>query len=139
MRVQRKALIKSPALLLVALIVSCAAPSSQSPETHLLISFKPDGANIASEYILDCSGDLVLDTSTLPADADVCSQLNEQAAAFTASLNPATPCTEIYGGPQRVQITGTFKRQPFDSEFSRTNGCLINQWERVSFLLDSGF
>lgn len=138
MRVSLQAVLKSYALMLAALLSSCAVPHPQSPETRLEIASKPEGTKISSKYILECSGDTVLEASTLPAQSDVCARLNEHPGVLVPSLDPATPCTEIYGGPQRVEITGTYKGKPIDAEFSRTNGCLISQWNDVEFLINSG-
>jgi hypothetical protein len=41
-------------------------------------------------------------------------------------------CTEIYGGPQRARVVGTVKGQPVRATFSRTNGCEIARWQRIS-------
>ena len=41
-------------------------------------------------------------------------------------------CTEIYGGPQRARVVGTVKGQVVRATFSRTNGCEIARWQRIS-------
>jgi hypothetical protein len=48
-------------------------------------------------------------------------------------------CTEIYGGPQRARIVGTLVEKRLSVTFSRTNGCEIGRWNRVSpWLLPPG-
>jgi hypothetical protein len=41
-------------------------------------------------------------------------------------------CTEIYGGPQQARVVGTVKGQLVRATFSRTNGCEIARWQRIS-------
>jgi hypothetical protein len=40
-------------------------------------------------------------------------------------------CTEIYGGPETATVDGTLDGIEVDYEINRTNGCGINDWERV--------
>ena len=48
-------------------------------------------------------------------------------------------CTEIYGGPQTARVTGTFRGEPVDAEFDRTNGCEISRWDAyVDLLVERG-
>ena len=41
-------------------------------------------------------------------------------------------CTEIYGGPQRARIVGTVSGRRVWATFTRTNGCEIARWQRIS-------
>jgi hypothetical protein len=59
--------------------------------------------------------------------------------------NPFAPvpadqaCTEIYGGPQTAHVTGTFRGEPVDAEFDRTNGCQISRWDaHLDLLVERG-
>lgn len=48
-------------------------------------------------------------------------------------------CTEIYGGPQTATVTGTYRGEPVDAEFDRTNGCEISRWDaHVDLLVERG-
>lgn len=48
-------------------------------------------------------------------------------------------CAQIYGGPQTAEVTGTFRGQPVNAQFSRTDGCEIARWdEHVPLLLEPG-
>lgn len=65
--------------------------------------------------------------------------------ALAASDDPFKPvpkdvaCTQIYGGPQTATVTGTYKGQPVNATFNRTNGCEIARWDRlVSVLVVQG-
>ncbi|MEO5878427.1 MAG: SSI family serine proteinase inhibitor [Streptosporangiaceae bacterium] len=68
---------------------------------------------------------------TLPAAAKACAQLT--AGSFAPVAADAT-CTEIYGGPERGTVTGTFQGKPVDAVFSRKNGCELDRWSKVSEL-----
>lgn len=70
---------------------------------------------------------------TLPHPASACTKLMRVQRPF-APVPKNTACTQIYGGPQIATVTGTFRGEPVAAEFSRTNGCEIERWDRVAFL-----
>ena len=47
--------------------------------------------------------------------------------------------TEIYGGAQVAHVSGRFAGKKIDADFNRTNGCEIERWSRLAFLLPSSF
>lgn len=56
-----------------------------------------------------------------------------------APLRPDRMCTEIYGGPQTARVTGTFRGEPVDARFKRTDGCEISRWDAyVDLLVERG-
>ena len=73
------------------------------------------------------------DGGTLPNPEQACKALDELDDPF-APVPKDVACTQIYGGPQIATVTGTFRGEPVDAEFSRTNGCEIERWDRVAFL-----
>ena len=55
-----------------------------------------------------------------------------------ASLDPVPTdlmCTEIYGGPEQAQVSGTLDGDAVDAQLSRVNGCEIHRWEALSAVL----
>lgn len=70
---------------------------------------------------------------TLPNAATACNRLAELEDPF-APVPKGTACTQIYGGPEIAQVTGTYNGERVDTEFSRGNGCDIERWNKVSFL-----
>ncbi|WP_432492387.1 SSI family serine proteinase inhibitor [Kineococcus gypseus] len=62
-------------------------------------------------------------------------------AAIAAAPDPFAPvppdraCTQVYGGPQRATVTGTWAGREVSATFSRTDGCEIERWERLAPLL----
>ena len=41
-------------------------------------------------------------------------------------------CTLIFGGPQRVRVSGTIGGKRVDRRFDRTNGCEIADYDRLA-------
>jgi Tol biopolymer transport system component len=70
---------------------------------------------------------------TLPHRSAACARLS-------AIQNPFAPvprnvaCSQIYGGPQRAIVTGTFDGKLVHASFVRTDGCQVARWNRVKFL-----
>ena len=48
-------------------------------------------------------------------------------------------CTEIYGGPQVARVVGMLDGRKVWARFTRTNGCQISRWNKLSpWLLPAG-
>ena len=76
---------------------------------------------------------------TLRRPVRACARLASGAAKLFASLPKDTVCTEIYGGPQKARVVGTVNGQRVRAIFTRTNGCEISRWQRISpWLLPAG-
>lgn len=41
-------------------------------------------------------------------------------------------CTQIYGGPERILVRGTLDGAPLDLTVTRTDGCEIDRYDRIS-------
>lgn len=134
----RRAVIAGGILLLAAVTSSCAAQSSTTAQSTLEITIKADGSNISARYTLECLSTEASQTSTLPNAPEACEKLDQHPNLVTPTLDPSTACTEIYGGPQRAEVSGVLKGQAIHSEFSRSNGCLISQWNDAEFLFPRG-
>lgn len=70
---------------------------------------------------------------TLANRAAACSRLARMARPFAPTPRNVA-CTDIYGGPQEALVTGRLRGYSVRAGFSRTNGCEISRWNRVSFL-----
>ena len=44
-------------------------------------------------------------------------------------------CTDIFGGPQTAEISGTLKGDAVKARYTRSNGCEIEHWEAAAPLL----
>jgi hypothetical protein len=106
--------------------------SPQSTETDLTIVID-DGAGKKTTWTLTCDPA----GGTHPNPAAACAAL---AASGTEALAPKrkdVACTQVYGGPQRATVTGTWQGKPVRSSFSRTDGCEIRRWDLLRGLLPS--
>ena len=70
---------------------------------------------------------------TLPDAAEACRKLGQIHDPF-APVPEGTACTQIYGGPEIADVSGTFNGKPVDTQFSRGNGCELERWKQVGFL-----
>jgi hypothetical protein len=120
---------------IVALLATgCMSRSSsegggdESGTTSLEISVTPGGEAPTKIWTLRCP-----DGGTLPGAAEACSKLESLDDPF-APVPADVACTEIYGGPQEADVRGTFRGQPVNARFNRTNGCEIERWDKVRFL-----
>jgi hypothetical protein len=73
-----------------------------------------------------------------------CPSADRDCAALTRLERPFEPvpadavCTQIYGGPQRAFVHGTYRGRRIWTRFARRNGCEIARWNRHRFLFDRG-
>ncbi len=110
------------------------------PIADLQIMVKPDGADgVVLAYRLACLGDTAtLTGDTAPNSAEsMCLALNDDAIGtrLIAGVPGDRLCTEIYGGPQVAEIKGTLDGESVDTTIDRTNGCGIDDWDRLLSIL----
>ena len=72
---------------------------------------------------------------TVPRPAAACRRLAAGGRALFAPTPPGVACTQIYGGPQIAVITGTLAGRQLWASFRRRDGCEVDRWNRVAFLL----
>lgn len=97
--------------------------------TSLQISVSSDG-HVFKKYSLRCNPV----AGTLPHRAAACRKLLVLKAPF-APTPKNVACTQLYGGPQRALVTGRLRGVLVRAHFSRKDGCEIDRWNRVRFLL----
>lgn len=128
------------ALLAVAVSLSVAAGcgedeggSSPIDETELTITLDADGpgGEPAAEAHVQCPG--------ADAPQTACQAIEELPDDPAAPIDPNTPCTEIYGGPDVVTVEGTLETEPIDTQLTRENGCEIERFDRFAPLLAALF
>ncbi len=122
------------ALSVLALVACSSLQAGTSAGTSLRISYWEDGSGAPdSVWTLRCSPA----GGSLPRPARACTKLAGGAKIVAAS--PGAVCTEIYGGPQRARIVGTVAGKRVWTTLTRTNGCEISRWARMSpWLLPPG-
>lgn len=124
---------------LAALLLCAAAPlagcggddgsdgdsgSATDAETSLKISVDTDGDGPGEpfEATLECPGDGTVQVA--------CAQVEKLPPDPAAPVPPDRPCTEIYGGPDVMTVSGTLDGEPIDATFTRGNGCEIERYDR---------
>jgi len=124
------------ALFLVALTLSASLRAGTSSSTSLRIAYWEGPADSPDVvWTLRCGPA----GGTLSRPAVACRKLAAGGVKLFAPLPPNTVCTEIYGGPQRARVVGVLAGRRIRTTFSRTNGCEISRWQRVSpWLLPPG-
>jgi hypothetical protein len=116
--------------LVLAAIVSASASAAPSSSTSLRITFWADSSKPLDREsrTLQCNPA----GGSLPRPARACMRLLAGALKLFAPVPKNAMCTEIYGGPQQARVVGTVKGQRVRATFSRTNGCEIARWQRIS-------
>jgi hypothetical protein len=70
--------------------------------------------------------------------AQLCGELSGQSTLFDQIADNSSgdkACAEVYGGPQHATIKGTVDGNPVDVEIRRTDGCGIDNWQQLEWLL----
>jgi hypothetical protein len=124
--------------LAVVSLVAGTTSAAGAPSASLRISYwdgGPLGGAPDTMWTLRCNPP----RGTLVRPARACAKLTAGGAALFAPTPPDTACTEIYGGPQRARIVGTLGGKRIWTTVTRTNGCEIGRWTRLSpWLLPPG-
>jgi hypothetical protein len=118
------------AVLILLATATCAAAASST--TALTITIWPDERKPeVHRYTLAC-GPV---RGTLPGAAAACTRLAAAGAALFAPPPKEQACIQIYGGPQRAIVSGTVDGRRIWVSLRRRDGCEIDRWRRLSFLL----
>ena len=122
-----------------AALCACAAGGAGTSQsgTALTVSYWESGRTTSDrvQWTLRCNPA----RGTLARPANACSKLAAGGTKLFAPVRRDVVCTQIYGGPQVARVVGTVKGNRVWASFSRTNGCQISRWDRVSpWLLPSG-
>ena len=113
--------------------VTPKAPASQSggSVTTDLTIVSNDGKGKTETWQLTCDPA----GGTHPTAAAACAALEAKGKTAFPPVPKDMMCTQQYGGPQTAKITGTWKGEPVNASFSRTNGCEIGRWSALKGLL----
>jgi hypothetical protein len=115
-------------IVLCLLLAGCGTeePGAGGSSTKLLVTVDadgPKGAAAPSSREVRCS------------DTSGCAAERVPASAYQP-VQPRKVCTDIFGGPQTAEVTGTLRGKPVSARFSRQNGCEIDRWQAAKPLLE---
>src|SRR4051794_812215 len=115
-------------IVLCLLLAGCGAeqPAASGVSTKLLVTVDTDGPKgpaAPSSREVRCS------------DGSGCAAERVPASAYHP-VQPRKVCTDIFGGPQTAEITGTLRGKAVSARFSRQNGCEIDRWQAAKPLLE---
>ncbi len=105
-------------------------PSPQSTTTELTIVIE-DAVGRTRTWTLTCDPA----GGTHPNPAEACAALAANGEAALPPKRKDVACTQVYGGPERATISGTWQGRRVRSSFSRTDGCEIRRWDLLRGLL----
>lgn len=101
-------------------------PQVRPPKTlfssSVNLSVANDGKNFTA-YKIDCS-----------VEENFCGALIDTEGL--APIEKNTPCTMLYAGPEKINVSGIVGDVKVDYSFSKNNGCEINRWEIFTTVLD---
>jgi hypothetical protein len=128
--------------LTVALLAGCGGSDDPAPaparSTGVAIALAvryDDGAGHVRTGQLTCAAGEQRATGAL-ADRAPAARLCRQARAIAPLLfkqrGGRVACTQLYGGPQTLRVTGTIEGRAVNRRFARTNGCEIADFTRVA-------
>jgi hypothetical protein len=115
-------------VLALALALALAAGPDQG-DTHLTITVWPSGTGVSATWTLGCdpSG------GSLARPARACRALASLEEPF-APIPAETVCIQVYGGPQRAFVRGSYRGRRIWARFARRDGCEIDRWRRHAAL-----
>lgn len=112
-------------------------PSADEPGgttgSDLTVTLDPDGPDGLKEPLME---DVSCDA---PEEGEVCRAIARLSAADLGPVDRGQACTEIFGGPDRVEIVGTLNDDSVDVTLTRSNGCEIERFQQALPLLRALF
>jgi hypothetical protein len=120
-------------LAVVATVVATAAPGAVTGNTALRVVYYEDGREPETRVVFTLRCDPV--RGTHPKRTAACSELRRLGWRTLRPVPPDTACTEIYGGPAVVYVTGWIEGRRVWAKLRRDNGCEIDRWDRNRFLV----
>ncbi len=120
-----------------AVSVAVAGGATSTSHTALTITFWEDGQRTSDPDVWTLRCDPARGTHPRPAVA--CRRLETGGWKLVAPVGASAICTEIYGGPQVARIVGSLEGRKVWARFTRTNGCHISRWDKLTpWLLPAG-
>lgn len=114
-------------LLTVVLSTTGMAPASAASKTRLTIKADLfDGAGMRKwSLICDTKG------GNHPNRTEACALLKAKGRTIFTPVPKNAMCTMIYGGDQKITVTGVVANRKVSATFTRANGCEIARYEKA--------
>lgn len=105
------------------------AVTGDAASTRLVVRVH-DGDGTTRRWVLRCDPP----GGSHPRPARACRELARLDDPF-APRDPELMCTQVYGGPERARVTGTWRGERVQRSFDRADGCGIAEWQERTALL----
>ncbi|MDX6707440.1 MAG: hypothetical protein QOK16_2945 [Solirubrobacteraceae bacterium] len=130
----------SAAACAVLLVCGCgddaASARTPPPQRSITLTIRFDrGARVPLRGTLSCRPSAQRATGIARPAARSCSRVRRIAGLLTSKPREDRICTLIYGGPQKVRVTGRIGGKRVNRRFDRTNGCEIIDYDRLASAL----
>lgn len=112
-------------------VAACGGDAAEGTSLTIVYWEDADRADGSVTWSLSCDPP----AGTHPDPVAACAAV---AAAGPSAFEPVPDdraCTEIFGGPQRAEVSGTVEGEEVDATFTRANGCEIERWDALVGLL----
>jgi hypothetical protein len=116
--------------LLLAFSLLGVQPATAAARTTLTI--KADLADGAKPYSWTLTCDPV--GGKHPNRKNACALLAKEGTKIFTPVPAESICTQQYGGPERVKVTGSVRGKKVNALFIRTNGCQISRYDKAASL-----
>ncbi len=100
-------------------------PACSDQETSVTVSLRPEAGMMAESKTVSCP-------AMTPLEEEVCRQLFQISNQSFEPVAPMTPCTQIYGGPEELEISGVLRGRPVRARYWRNDGCELQRWQEVA-------
>jgi hypothetical protein len=110
-----------------------ALPSRTSGPAQLTVTLD-DGSGVRSTWTLTCQppgGDH-------PDPGKACGVLGANGEKAFRPTPPDVACSQVYGGPQKALVRGTWRGRAVNAQFDLENGCEVARWNLLLGLLPPG-
>ncbi len=120
--------------------VATSAYRLPTGSTAPVVPTVPDPGNVIElpfSGTVHCAGPSSTGTGIFAVNpAGVCGSIGVRSSVFDGiGDTKGRVCSEIYGGPQHATIKGKIGGQPVDVTVKRSDGCGIEDWQRLEWLL----
>jgi hypothetical protein len=134
---RRRLLAVTAAALAAAPVCGAPAAAPAEPSVRLTVTFTRDEGAPRRVAHLRCTGGRATADGYLrdTGAARACRRARGRAGLLASAPDRRRACTQVYGGSERARVTGRIGGNEVSRSFSRTDGCRIDEWDRVVPLL----